>query len=201
MASKSCSLQGFLCGKVKSEPLIGAILNTDPSSVFGLSETSVAWQTKSHTGAVTCLLAHSCKIYDEFDQETLARLLISGCTDGIISVANSEDGSPIFTLHLHTDEVCVATQSHIGTYPLWLQAFHVIHASCCSPCTTLQSKIVKLSPIHEACDVLNNNDRGRNKDRGKPRCAFSCRLWLCQLLLRAHTIPGAATSSAAVQTG
>ena len=106
--SNSCFMQGYMSGKVKSEPLVAAILKADPSSRSG--QTSVAWQCRSHKGAVKCLLAHRCKIYNESDQEIFPQLLISGCTDGIISAANADDGGPVFTLNLHTDEVCIATE-------------------------------------------------------------------------------------------
>ena len=105
MASIDCLLQGLESGVVKAQLLIAAVLNADHEPSPDLSHTHQAWQAQRHSGAVTCLLAHSCTIFDEFDREEFTPLLISGCKAGTISATRVEDGSPFFTLHLHTDEV------------------------------------------------------------------------------------------------
>lgn len=97
-------MQGHATGAVDAQPLAALILNATPNG----RATDFNWQAKCHEGAVTCLLQHSCNVFDDLAGMQEVHLLLSGGTDGITCARCSRTGESFLSLALHTDEVRIA---------------------------------------------------------------------------------------------
>ena len=82
------------------EPLAAALLG-----LKRVRSSPASWQSDGHRAAVTCLLEHTCQVFDQ-DRGTLQiSLLLSGAADGSLRAHSLADGSSYLSLHLHTAEV------------------------------------------------------------------------------------------------
>lgn len=96
------SRQGYASGKLQVQPLIAAAAANLRSTGTG---TGFVWQRNDQLGSVTCLLEHSCQIFDDFTGMQLVSLLLSGYSNGFVCAHYLSNGEDFFRLALHTSQV------------------------------------------------------------------------------------------------